>query len=73
MEALFSGGAAAQRRQHLLQLLDEVWEHGHQIHHEPETGTIRAGQDQNRTRWAPPGSIVETLRAPQVEPPFVGG
>lgn len=36
-EALASGGAAAQRRHHLLQLLDEVWEHRHQIHHEPET------------------------------------
>lgn len=33
------GGAAAQRRHHLLQLLDEVGEHRHQIHHEPETRT----------------------------------
>lgn len=35
-QAVLSGRSAAQRRQHLLQLLNEVWEHRHQIHHESE-------------------------------------
>lgn len=47
-EALPSGGAAAQRRHHLLQLLDEVREHRHQIHHEPETET-QPGRVRTRT------------------------
>lgn len=49
-EVLFSGGAAAQRRHHLLQLLDEVWEHRHQMHHKPETET---GPERVRTRTDP--------------------